>query len=295
MSFYESLSKVLQGMNRTDEYEKLITEYAKYSNGIQKEVYLHPMDVDGNKAHLIPLSDLHLGHMNFNTEKLTAFARYILETPDTYTILLGDQGETATRTSVGMGMFDETIHVREQIDLLYEIFKPIAAAGKLWGIHPGNHEYRIPKEVGICPAELLAMRLNVPYLGFQGYHVLQVRNQNTGDSQTYTMMTYHGVGGGSTIGSLVNASQRGDKVCPNCDLYLSGHTHAKNMSTSTVFNIDPVTCQLVPHTRYYVICGSFLEYWGSYAEMKLLAPQSTGAPLISFGADQKDIRVIMGR
>jgi hypothetical protein len=161
----------------------------------------------------------------------------------------------------------------------------------LLGIHIGNHEYRIPKEVGLSPAEILATELGVPYLGFQGYHVLKVNSLQTNQTQVYNMMSYHGTGAGSTIGSLVNAAERGDKVCTNCDLYISGHTHAKNFHVKTVFNLDQATASLVPFNRYYVICGSFLEYWGSYAEMKLLPPQETGAVMITLNSSKKEIKI----
>lgn len=287
-SFYDNLKKVLTEMDRMNEFNELISNYVNQSD--QKEVYVHPLDIKNDCAYLIPLADLHVGNVNFNIDKLIAFANYILDTPDTYTILLGDQMECATRTSIGLGQFSEDMHIREQLDLVYEIFKPIAEAKKLWGIHIGNHEYRIPKEVGLSPAEILARRLEVPYLGYQGYHLIKVRNKEKNLSQNYKIMSFHGSGSGTTMGALINAAERGERVCGNADLFISGHTHVKNMHSKTIYNIDD-NGSLLPQNRYYVICGSFLEYWGSYAEMKLLTPHATGAVVISLSAKEKDIKV----
>lgn len=237
-----------------------------------------------NILRIVPVGDIHLGHSNSNLEKLKAVAQYILETENCVTILMGDLSETATKVSVGLGMFEEDIHIPEQLELLYKVFKPLAEANKILGVTTGNHELRVAMLVGLNPMEMLAKKLGVPYLGYQGYIKTDV-----GD-QTYHIMIHHGVGGGSSSGAKANSAEKLNKVA-FADLYLSGHTHSKHFTEDLIYYIDNESEELVAKRRCYVACGSFLEYWGGYAEMKLLQPTPTGVVHIELRGDIKDIRV----
>lgn len=288
MSYSERLSTILEAINLKDEHDAMSLVNSK-SSSKQKEVNYHRLRVNGNKAYIIPLTDMHLGHKGCNTKKLRLFLDYIMMHEDTWTILLGDQMENATRSSIGLGMFDEDIHTQDQLNVLYEVLKPLADKGKILGIHSGNHEFRTASLVGISPMELLAQRLDVPYLGFQAFHIIEVEG-NSG-TQKYTMMSYHGAGSGSTMGALINNSEKGDKICANVDLYISGHSHIKGSHCKPVYVIDTENKEMKSINRYYAICGSFLEYWGSYAEMKLLPPVDTGALVITLNSKYKDIKI----
>jgi hypothetical protein len=46
-----------------------------------------------------------------------------------------------------------------------------------------------------------------------------------------------------------------------------------------------------PYIKHYVVCGSFLEYWGTYPEMKLLQPSFTGVAVIKLDSETKYIQV----
>jgi hypothetical protein len=80
---------------------------------------------------IIPISDIHLGNKTCNIEKLEGVLKLIEETPDCYTILLGDQAETCTKTSVGLGLFEEDFNIPEQIKLLYGALLPLAKKDKI--------------------------------------------------------------------------------------------------------------------------------------------------------------------
>ena len=73
------------------------------------------------------------------------------------------------------------------------MFKPLATQGKLLGIHPGNHEFRIEALTGIDPMEWLARWLEVPYLGYQ--HIFHGINDTP-----YTCWSNHGKSGAATFG-----------------------------------------------------------------------------------------------
>jgi len=252
----------------------------------RKRVYTREFEPAAGKITLIPFGDLHIGHSNAVTHLVTMLMDYITESEDCYAILLGDVIENATRTSVGLGMFSEDIHLRDQINAAVEILSPIAEADRLLGIHTGNHEFRSAILTGLNPAELIATQLGVPYLGYQAFYTLKVGAHN------YRVMSTHGVGSGRTSGAKANAAERPADIAPLMDIYLSGHTHIKHAHELLRFYVNDNN-ELVPLPQYYVTCGSFMSYFGEYAEMQVLKPHSTGVPKIELGASDRNISVIL--
>lgn len=235
---------------------------------------------------IVPITDVHLGSRHANIPYFKAFVDYILRTPNCVTILNGDLAETATKISVGAGMFEEEMAIPAQLQALYDILLPLAQAGKILGVGPGNHEERVYQMIGINPMELLAEKLGVPYFGYQGFFKLTVNDI------VYTSSFYHGSGGGSTSASKSKAAEQMNRVVI-ADLYFSGHTHGRQYHKDVIYTFDTESEDLVPLVRTYVVGGSFLEYWGGYSEMKALAPSMTGAVRIELRPDVKDIRVFI--
>lgn len=234
---------------------------------------------------LVPITDVHLGNRHANLPYFKAYVDYIMKTPNAVTILNGDLAETATKISVGMAMFEESEHFPQQLAMLEEILLPLAKAGKILGIGPGNHEERIANMIGINPMQLLADKLDVPYFGYQGFFRIVV------NGITYKAAFHHGAGGGGTSGSKTNTSEKMNKVVANADLYVSGHTHGRQSHQDIIYLMDEESDALVPHIRTYVVGGSFVEYWGAYPEMKALTPSITGLVRCELRPDRKGIRV----
>lgn len=234
---------------------------------------------------IIPITDIHFGSKQTNLKKLNEILKFIEDTPDCYTILLGDQTETATKQSVGMGVYDEDVDLRSQLRVLSNLLRPLARKNKILGILTGNHEMRVAYATSINPAELLAEKLDVPYFGFQGYLIVKV------GSQIYKIFAHHGVGGGCTPSGKLNAMRKLNQVAL-ADIYMSGHTHGKLWDHDLIMEMDEETGIVKPKMRYYVVAGSFLEYWGGYAEMKLLPPSATGTIAMKLMHDKKEVRFI---
>lgn len=239
----------------------------------------------GDRISLVPLHDIHLGAINSNVKKFEAYIDYILNTPDTYTIGLGDLIENATNTSVGMGVYESEFHIDEQIDQIVEHLRPLADAGKLLGLMPGNHEYRTMKLVKLDPMYLVAKELKVPYLGWSGYYKFVV------GSETYKAFCFHGAGGAGTPGGRLNAIRKLRDVAHDMDLYFMGHVHSKQHEPDTVYYIDDETDTVKSKERHYIIGGSLLSYFGSYAEMMGLSPASQGHVRVDLYLDRHRIKV----
>lgn len=254
-----------------------------------KTIYKYEFNDEVYQEHgliIVPITDVHLGSRHCNVQYFKAFIEYILQVPNCVTILNGDLAETATKDSVGAAMFEEDGNIPEQLAVLHELLKPLAEAGKILGVGPGNHEQRVENLIGINPMQLLAEKLGVPYFGHQGFFNIVVNNIS------YKCSFHHGTGGGGSVGSKSNAAERMNKVVM-ADLYFSGHTHGRQYHKDVIYTFDEAQEELVPMIRTYVVGGSFLEYWGGYSEMKALAPSITGAVRIELRADTKDIRVFI--
>lgn len=251
----------------------------------EKEIVVHRMDTE-EPILLIPIGDSHLGSATTNLEMMKRTAQVILSTPNCYTILVGDLAESCTKASVGMAVFEEDFNIPEQLTVLYALLKPLADAGKILGAVIGNHEMRIAYATKLNPVKMLCEKLGVPYLGFQGYILIKTRKL------VYRIFVHHGTGGGSTPGAKRNAMRSACKIA-DMDLYLTGHTHDCLFDQDVVYTIDEYTEKIVAKKRYYAVCGSALDYFEGYPEMKGLPPALPGVIMLILDPITKDIRAFM--
>lgn len=254
-----------------------------------KKVHRTDFNPKGDKITIIPVHDIHYGALNCNKEKFRAYLDYILNTEDTYMLGLGDLIENATKTSVGMGVYDQEVHVGDQIDYIAEALEPLAAAGKILGLMTGNHEFRTSVLIGMDPMYQVCRLLTkatgkeVPYLGYQGFFKWVV-----GDV-VYKAHAFHGRTAATTPGGRINAVRRQNNIMLDADIYLMGHVHTIQDDMDMGYVIDDATDTLVPRRRYYVIGGSLLSYFESYAEMYGLAPSPQGLVRIDLYKTEKRI------
>lgn len=119
-----------------------------------------------DRIRLIPWGDVHVGAKTCDWNKANRELDYILATPDTYMLGMGDFMDCAVKMGGhGPSPFDSAYTPMEQFTILETALKPLAEAGKIWGIHGGNHERWITELTGIDIIELLSRSLKVPYLG----------------------------------------------------------------------------------------------------------------------------------
>ncbi|MFA6991927.1 MAG: hypothetical protein WC269_01440 [Candidatus Gracilibacteria bacterium] len=214
----------------------------------QIEVSIKPR---GDSIKIIPLSDLHIGAPHFNETKAQKFIDYIKNTKDTYTVIVGDLIENATRYSVGDGVYTQTMSPDAQREYAVQLLKPISK--KILCLADGNHSFRTMKDSGLSPEKLIAEKLDVEYIGWGGLLKINLGNLS------YLIHITHGSGGGTTIGGMANKlMKQASRV--RADIYLRGHHHTK-----FVFE-DQIEEWGVIRKRGYGITGSFLNYKGSYAE-----------------------------
>lgn len=93
---------------------------------------------DGEEyAELMFIGDAHYGSPQFDQPRFLAMLDYCLENR-LYVLLMGDLLETATRTSVGAGVYEQGKNPDDQHTQMVEWLTPLANAGLIIGAHLGN-------------------------------------------------------------------------------------------------------------------------------------------------------------
>jgi|LGOV01.1.fsa_nt_gb predicted phosphodiesterase len=202
---------------------------------------------------------------------------------DNYRILLmGDLLETATKSSVGAGIFETNLTIEEQVERAKELFMPYRDI--IDGIVEGNHEARIYKMTGIDITKRLAEALDIPYLRYTGvvkYNVNGIR---------YMVNVWHGAGGGGTIGNSFNKCISMAKKTLS-DIYAMGHTHKLGV-TSRQFTV-PRTVQVEEITQHFILTGSALDYDESYPDGMGLERVTPGFPIATMSGKKRHIDVAL--
>lgn len=252
----------------------------------EKKVLQYRFRPASGVVRVVPIFDVHIGMKSSDEEMLERHLDYILRTPDTYTFLGGDLMESATRDSIGMGIFDERYHLGEQKARLRGLLKPLADKGKILGAVTGNHEMRVSKYNTDDPLADICDVLDVPFLGFQAFMKISVNDI------TYRTIWWHGASSASTKSGKMNAVLRMRKF-GTADLYTMGHVHDRFYTEEVEHDMDDEIDEIVARKRIYLIAGSFLRYFGGYSEMKGLAPAPLGATMILLNGQHKDIRILL--
>jgi len=102
-----------------------------------RRVNVHSFDADHKT--IVFMGDEHIGSKFYAERDHLENLEWCFE-HDVPLILMGDELETATKTSVGAGVFEQEDIVQGQLEKAVKIYKPFADAGLILGNHIGNHE-----------------------------------------------------------------------------------------------------------------------------------------------------------
>ena len=254
------------------------------------------IDIDiepGEPVILVPISDVHVGHIDHNKKLFLDTVKWIKDN-DAYTILLGDLIDGISqkdRRYENDSIADEfkpyfdNLHYR-QCEVFLEGIMPIK--DQIIGVMGGNHEQKVKNQFGFDPISVIAQRLEKPILTDPGYVILRFKNGGT--SRIYSIFCSHGNWmGGRKRGSKVNSME--DKMADfDFDCILAGHTHDKWISTRkklipVVGRNDKVS--LDEQRKTFVNTGSFMSTYtdsntDTWASRSVFSPQSAGVVRMDF-------------
>jgi hypothetical protein len=230
-------------------------------------------------AEMIFMGDTHLGSRNFNKEKFTAMLQYCLK-KKIYVLLMGDMLESATRDSIGAGVYEQEGTVQNQYELMVEWLIPLAKAGLILGIHTGNHEERIFNSTGYNVIKAMAKELGISYLGDACWSVFKVGNQR------YSVRSFHGRSSSRYDGTVLLAAERAS-VSFNSDVFAMAHAH--RCVNGYYIRERIVGNRVVQHKQFVVVTGSYLDYHEGYYEKTGGQISKIGSPKIKFMANRHDL------
>jgi UDP-2,3-diacylglucosamine pyrophosphatase LpxH len=243
---------------------------------------------DTEKLLYVHFSDVHLGSKYHDEDLFRYHMDWVLEQHNSGITVVaidgGDLCETATRDSVGAGPFDQDEIVQQQMERAYEIYKPLAEAGILIGLHRGNHEYRVFKHSGLDITRTLARQLGVAYFGDAVGHLWRV------GKESYVLYTCHGTSGAQRLQTKIKACVDLAGVV-DAEIYIMGHVHQLSHHTVQYYAVDKRNKVLREQQRHFVIAGCYLKHWGSYAMARAHPPERRGSPKIKLSGTEHRIRV----
>jgi len=245
--------------------------------------YLHRRKFDVDRMTLVLMGDMHIGSKFYDEETHKEHLDWCLTTKSPI-ILMGDLIETATRYSVGAGVYEQNEIVDKQIEHFYHLFRPLAEEGLILGLHCGNHEQRVYKDSGLDIAKIMARELKVPYFAFSKLHKLRVGKQN------YVLYTTHGNSGARMPHTKIAAALRLQAVA-DADIYAMGHLHQLSHHVRTSYRVNPRNKKVERCQRHFILTGSYLSHWGSYAHMSGLEPVEIGSAKVKLHGETYRVRI----
>jgi hypothetical protein len=251
----------------------------------------------------VPLSDLHIGHVDCDLEYLENTVKWIKK-KGAITVLIGDMIDA-------IGMKDKRFEInsldpfflpyldqlyQKQVEVFLDILGPIK--GQVLWVMTGNHETTIKKRSTFDAIELIASALEVPILTDPGYTALRFRTSGT--ACNLKIWASHGCFlGGRQRGGKVNRLEHISQYFPGCDLYLAGHTHDKwtveghQVRLTNKFKIEERRC-------YFANTGAFMRTYqekdhDTWASRSVFSPQVPGVVRFDFYLKRRktdDVRYI---
>ena len=232
-------------------------------------------------AEAVFFGDVHLGCIYSDTERAKKMLGYCLEN-NVYVFCMGDIIEAASRHSIGAGVYEQT-SPQEQLDEVSAMFGDLSKRGLILGWLQGNHEFRIFKETGIDVSKIICRELKIPYLGFAGWNLWRV------GEESYNVYTIHGASGSRFAWTKMKSVVDVALYLNNADVVAMGHVHDLLINSISRQGINKQKKTVEFKKCHIIVTGHYLDFPGSYAQMKGLPPGKKGSPKIKLFAHKHDV------
>lgn len=230
----------------------------------------------------VPIGDIHIGSPECNEDYLKMVLKWGENTPNTIFLGMGDWGEFAIDPKIGL--HEQIYDGDEQIEILCNLFEPIATDGRLIGLLRGNHEKRYARH-RFDPMRQISKLLDAPYYEAAQNFLFKVGNQK------YTARIAHGKSRATKQHTKMNSCFQMRDIVRNADMYIMGHTHALGHMPIRTFEFDLIKEACMYKTTHYILSGSYLDY-GGYAEEGCMQPVGRlGSPKIKLHKKEDRISV----
>ncbi|MCC6743439.1 MAG: hypothetical protein IT175_06225 [Acidobacteria bacterium] len=234
-------------------------------------------DYSGEDKHYVyPLGDVHKGASTHDAELWRQWLGYLEDRECTSLLGTGDFLNAAIIGSKS-DVYDERMTVGDAKRQVRDELRPLAEAGRIDGLAPGNHEGRISRAVGDCPILDICDTLRVPYIPAAALIVYRV-----GDVE-YEVYMRHGSGMGQSLAALDKS-----RLVVRADVFITGHVHNQATRAGDIFERRG---DMMERRKWYAVSsGSFLGY-EKYAAERGYPPGRLGAPRIYLDGRRRDVHV----
>jgi hypothetical protein len=248
----------------------------------------HPFKVNSKKfdldrVNILLMSDEHLGHRGYDRD---LHERVLENAYDKgwYVLHLGDAIECATKDSVGAGVFEQDEIVDKQVSNSIALYEPFVEDGRFLGMHSSNHPERIYKSTGFDVSRHMCREMDAKYLGIAKAHIFRVGNQ------TYTIYTTHGASGAMLPYTKIKGALDMEKII-DTEIYAMGHVHQLSHHVRNYNHLDKRSKTIKTGQKHFILTGSYLDYWNSYAQIKNMEPSRKGSPILTLNGLEHQIKV----
>jgi len=246
---------------------------------------LNRIKINADRVRIMLMSDEHMGSREYN-EKLHMETLERAYDTGMYILHLGDGIEAATRNSVGSGVYLQEQIIDKQMQNFIAKYQPFVDDNRFIGAHVGNHEMRAMNDDGINLMRQMCRQMGTRYLGLGKVHHLRI------GKQTYTAYTTHGASGATKTHTKIAACLNLEKVV-DVEIYAMGHLHQLTHHVRNFYGINKSKKQVQVQKKHFVLTGSYLNYPGSYAQMKCMEPARLGSPVIQLSGVEHKISVAL--
>lgn len=233
------------------------------------------------------VGDVHAGAIQSNLKGWEKFNQIILDDPNAYVILNGDLMNNATKSSVS-NLYEDIMRPRDQKIYLKEHLYDLAKADKILAIIPGNHENRSLKEADDSPLYDVAAKLDLEDIYRDNLAIIKL-TIGLNRPNAYSILSAHGSGGGTLIGSYVNKCERFAANWEGIDIFFFGHSHKPFVTKPNKILVDAAHNTVKQHDTIVTTGASWLAYVG-YPVRGMMGPSHQAdpdAPMTAvFGAKQ---------
>ena len=251
----------------------------------EKKMTLNRVKIDDDSATILLMSDEHLGANNYKQDLHERILEHAYDN-NWHVLHLGDGIEAATRNSVGAGVYSQDEIIDRQIANWTALYKPFVDKGAFIGAHPGNHEMRVMNDDGIDIMRQMCRQIGAKYLGVGRTHLIRV------GKQTYTMYTTHGSSGATKPHTKIKGCLDLEKVV-DADIYAMGHLHQLSHHVRNYYAVNKTKKTVDKESKHFILTGSYLDYPGSYAQVKCMEPARMGSPRLLLNGVEKQIQVVL--
>ena len=224
-------------------------------------------------------ADWHFGAQDCNVDFLNAHLKFMLDTPNVFVILCGDEIDNFINFFNQEPIFKQSVSPEMQIDWMIQTIEKLATKKKILAKFSDNHiDKRFNKALGFNPIEFITRRFR-QFAYFDGMGLLELYVNKV----RYKIIGAH-MWKGHSMYNMLHSQGRGVREhCPDADVCVGAHRHEPAYTSQPKIGsfIEPM------EWTHLIACGSF-KGADTYSLEGCYRPGNIGTPAMVFHHDRRE-------